>query len=975
MFNRLEQLQKLKEEEFREKVEKETTKRAVKNLEVEKIKIIQEEKQMERERLAQEKNLLERREREVHQELERIQANIKETAKIYDEAEKRPVDLPQMAQKISDQENMRRRMFEEKTERIADLNARKNNLMAEKLNLDRIIEETRTGKLPDRDNVAKANDRIAVGAQKHLEDIRGVQNFNPDRFKEKIREDERRLENIKNGNYEPEMPRGMTRPMSKQMFAGAAALQSPNMYNDGKGWLTLDEQEETYDPMKEQMYAPAMRVLNERAQTNQNFRRQMEEMPPPNPMTFGKNVNTGQFGNQNPAQMQMEGMRQMNGAGMGPASPPSMMNAAPNMDANMYSRNRPVAQSGQNYMQPMEQTMPQQVQNSGQTATFGNPMMYNQPALRGDFDDFLTSNFVQNQMRNVDLNEDERMLVHLTMMEADSLRMLSRIPRDSELYRFKLEQYKELSTQRAEAEKLIQETKLRKMKRALDMRIKEEDRRFDNQRFVDDIRKQTTSNQLQKEGKIPQVQLVSPEEGLKDLNRKPQVDRGTTRKQIGADSGGYDPDHGFIIHWDYVFGIPKNQKFCQLVYAIRNGDEDVLSPEVVEPRAVRDQNVEKNQCIFYENNHIREIEPAKLTNLIVEVQMLKSLNNTDEYESLGWTFINLFDVNLELNRGKFKVPLYKPPIYQNITKEGVGLLKPVSDCSLLFRISYPWKDEYSNLKSNEPHINQRDYAIPGLHLKQASLPGVMSSNLFGEKMRPNNPVYQNDRTFDDDTVNDLPPKALPMSRRGAPANDAAPSTTTKPETPNDLVSKTKGFKVIIHKVADFKPSEKAKISIMVMSNQFVQRDDLDNDTRRSTTVHTSKGKDSNDGQGAGDKRIPGNAVSWEETFAYFLNVPKRVREDRKDIYLVMRVYETGEELTGRNPNTSATMQGYQLKGWYTMKLNEANGRLIVGSFQENLYSAPEKSPPFDPSMMTQISPSIEFTIEEITSAASRRKLD
>lgn len=722
------------------------------------------------------------------------------------------------------------------------------------------------------------------------------------------------------------------------------------------------------------MYAPAMRVLNERAQTNQNFRRQMEDMGPTNPMTFGNSVQTAQFGTPNGPNMQMDAMRPQPGGGMGPASPATMMNPPAGFDGNMYGKARPVVQTAQNYMQPVDQMGSQSIQSNPQTATFGNPMMYNQPALRGDFDDFLTSNFVQNQMRNVDLNEDERMLVHLTMMEADSLRMLSRIPRDSELYRFKLEQYKELSTQRAEAEKLIQETKLRKMKRALDMRIKEEDRRFDNQRFVDDIRKQTTSNQLQKEGKIPQVQLVSPEEGLRDLNRKPQVDRNPGRKVNAAEAGGYDPDHGFIIHWDYVFGIPKNQKFCQLVYAIRNGDEDVLSPEVVEPRAVRDQNVEKNQCIFYENNHIREIEPAKLTNLIVEVQMLKSLNNPDEYESLGWTFINLFDVNLDLNRGKFKVPLYKPPIYQNITKEGVGLLKPVSDCSLLFRISYPWKDEYSNLKSNEPHINHRDYAIPGLHLKQASLPGVMSSNLFGEKMRPTNPVYQKERSFEDDTVNDLPPRALPMSRRGQ-ANEAAPSTTTKPETPNDLVSKTKGFKVIIHKVADFKPSEKAKINIMVMSNQFVQRDDLDNDTRRSTTVHTSKGKDSNDGQGAGDKRIPGNAVSWEETFAYFLNVPKRVREDRKDIYLVMRVYETGEELTGRNPNTSATMQGYLLKGWYTMKLNEPNGKLIVGSFQENLYSAPEKSPPFDPSLMTQISPSIEFTIEEITSAASRRKLD
>ena len=106
-----------------------------------------------------------------------------------------------------------------------------------------------------------------------------------------------------------------------------------------------------------------------------------------------------------------------------------------------------------------------------------------------------------------------------------------------------------------------------------------------------------------------------------------------------------------------------------------------------------------------------------------------------------------------------------------------------------------------------------------------------------------------------------------------------------------------------------------------------------------------------------------------------MNVPKRVREDRKDIFLVMRIYESGDELTGRNVNTSATMQGYHLKGWYCQKLNEPNGKLVVGTFQENIYSPPEKSPPFDPSLMTQITPSIEYTIEEMLSATSRRKLD
>jgi hypothetical protein len=37
-----------------------------------------------------------------------------------------------------------------------------------------------------------------------------------------------------------------------------------------------------------------------------------------------------------------------------------------------------------------------------------------------DFEDFLSANFVQNQMKNVDLSEDERALLHTNMMEADN---------------------------------------------------------------------------------------------------------------------------------------------------------------------------------------------------------------------------------------------------------------------------------------------------------------------------------------------------------------------------------------------------------------------------------------------------------------------------------------------------------------------------------------------------------------------------
>ena len=53
--------------------------------------------------------------------------------------------------------------------------------------------------------------------------------------------------------------------------------------------------------------------------------------------------------------------------------------------------------------------------------------------------------FLQNEVRGVDLSEEERTLVSLNAQEIDAMRILSRIPVGTELYRFKVEQYKELS--------------------------------------------------------------------------------------------------------------------------------------------------------------------------------------------------------------------------------------------------------------------------------------------------------------------------------------------------------------------------------------------------------------------------------------------------------------------------------------------------------------------------------------------------
>ena len=44
--------------------------------------------------------------------------------------------------------------------------------------------------------------------------------------------------------------------------------------------------------------------------------------------------------------------------------------------------------------------------------------------------------FLQNEVRSVDLSEEERILMNLQAQEVDALRVISRIPIGTELYRY-----------------------------------------------------------------------------------------------------------------------------------------------------------------------------------------------------------------------------------------------------------------------------------------------------------------------------------------------------------------------------------------------------------------------------------------------------------------------------------------------------------------------------------------------------------
>lgn len=227
--------------------------------------------------------------------------------------------------------------------------------------------------------------------------------------------------------------------------------------------------------------------------------------------------------------------------------------------------------------------------------------------------------FLQNEARSVDLNEDERMLLNLQAQEVDALRLISQIPIGTDLYRFKMEQYKELSTMRAEAEKIVQEQRLLKLRREFEKQRREEDRKYENEKWVDDQRKGVIATRLRKE--------VAP---IQDNNR-------------------YDPVEGFVIHWDYALGIPKRHDSCQIVFGIYINGTEIIPPKLIEPHPCEVDTAVTNRCILGENYALNDIPANSNALVIFEVQILPSKDSTNpRVASYGWSQLDIFDSRRQL---------------------------------------------------------------------------------------------------------------------------------------------------------------------------------------------------------------------------------------------------------------------------------------------------------------------------------------
>ncbi|KAJ3219657.1 Coiled-coil domain-containing protein 17 [Clydaea vesicula] len=139
----------------------------------------------------------------------------------------------------------------------------------------------------------------------------------------------------------------------------------------------------------------------------------------------------------------------------------------------------------------------------------------------------------------------------------------------------------------------------------------------------------------------------------------------------------YDQNRGFSICWDFLSGLPfyVAGKGIQLIYAHFDGAQPRgEATQLKTQSAVGDNASYVIRTIFDETSDFVQI-PAKITNrIVIEFQVVTNDTNCQsqtvtDFEPLGWTSLDLFNSNLELDAGRWCLPIFPPPINFTISTQ------------------------------------------------------------------------------------------------------------------------------------------------------------------------------------------------------------------------------------------------------------------------------------------------------------------
>lgn len=578
-----------------------------------------------------------------------------------------------------------------------------------------------------------------------------------------------------------------------------------------------------------------------------------------------------------------------------------------------------------------------------------------------------------NEIQNVQLDDWEGILQNYFHNDVDTLALLSKVPVGSDLYKFLSDEFSHTSAVRMEGEKIVLETYMQDLRRQFDLEKRREDQRYQNAKWTNDTRKMIVSNRINKD-----ILGVQPKKHPKS----------------------YDPREGFVVHWDYVLGLPKRSDYSTLTFLVAENGEFYEDPLQLQPASTEVETSETMLSIFGVDNNVRDIPPNPEMFLIWEVQLPASQDDGANARGVGWTFIDLFDFQKRLKRGRFKAPLYQLPTNLKLRRNTANGLPIIQGMWFHFRISYPWTDEYSKIASLSPETTRNMYIVPDIHLRNAQVrPGAISmvappparlpsrESIESEKKPKKKPKKQVVIEEESEESEPPPKEDTPPPEKEQKEPEEEPVEETKVDEPpsfNESLLQKRGINVGVRNLRNYQTPNRVKVAVLVLEDGKPILDENRQTCAKNTSIHDPYSKNRPDLQGlasvngtlesdllaaANNKslisnKMIGTDLLFNEDFRFLQNFPYMYSVHQKPQFLMFQVLEAVQSKKGnKSVNKSSSMSDWKPVAWFVHELIEPTDLSIrEGVFAVPLFDKPVRRPPVDPESIQTIEAELEFTV-------------
>ena len=511
---------------------------------------------------------------------------------------------------------------------------------------------------------------------------------------------------------------------------------------------------------------------------------------------------------------------------------------------------------------------------------------------------------------------EEKVIENLLNQERQELKLLSALPPDSDLYQAKLNHFKEMSQVRARMESTLQDLVLQRLRRNMNHEEVFRDKRLVEEMWQEGQRK---------------LQVISK------ITPKPE--------EPPAD---YYPAKGLFMAWDLLTGIPQRYRKTQIAYGVYERGETRMDPRLVVPAANEEDsnNPLALKCVFKDIHDIKKLPPQEEIIAVLEVQ---GINTYGKVSNNGWTVIEIFTGMKKVKEGYWRLPVYSPPTLTNIQLQDLAMQVLVPNAFVYLRIFAA-----DNASKFPVLAEMGNYRIPSIHFREVF---VEANN--SELLNRSGLLLGESRVLNQPDPIRAPSKA--GSLRKVPAN-------------------TSGICVRLESIQGFQPRSPLKFRISIYYGAALAVDDRGSSCKwLSDTLAVQKADTSIqdiyhpslDGSRLNtlespspDSTIPINKQSQ------FLKDFIRYQEQSnwsEDLVMLIEVLER----TSRKPTTleggpSSAVDDFFVVAWTLFGLTDSSEKLMnFGTIEANLYKPPVPEPLHDLEDIRQHPASLRLTIQDI----------